>query len=137
MALEICAICWSKVNFVQTIAISFIIPMIDNQFSRFPSIKSFEVFFNWFHGAFVTSHFRSSIVDASHCDAVYNTRHKSVETVSSTLHPIRKNKQMLSSIAILHLALITNRDGKWKENTIFSRSSTVQIMEHILMKDCV
>lgn len=128
---QIYAICWGKINIVQTTALLFIIPMTDNQFSRSLSIKSPKVFFNWFHGAFVALHFRLLIVDASHCDAVYDTRYKSMEMVSITLHPIRRNNQMLSSIAILYLAFITNRDGKWKENTISSRSSTVQIMMNI------
>lgn len=41
-------------------------------------------------------HFRLLIVDASHCDAVYDTRHKSVGTVFITLHPILRNKHFLS-----------------------------------------
>lgn len=59
-------------DFIETTIMSFIISTIENQFnSKSMSIKNSEAFCNWFHDAFLTTHFllRTSIVDASHCDA--------------------------------------------------------------------
>jgi len=71
---------------METIIISFIIPIIGSQFkSKSLSIESSEELSNRFNGAFMMTRSLLSITNASHRDAVCETRRKSVEAISFTL----------------------------------------------------